>query len=138
MKTKRKVGKSLNVRKLVKHVKEWRLDTENMNKVIKKYPEKFKPEAKKSCATCFYQGADGHKTDTRLPCLDCCLADDHNKHLEWKPKQEEKIVYYCPVDSAYRDFVCGDKEGIAKCTAKKYIIFKECNQPFKLIKVEAQ
>ena len=49
MKTKRKVVKSLNVRKLVKHVKEWRLDTENMNKVIKKYPEKFKPEAKKSC-----------------------------------------------------------------------------------------
>ena len=107
---------------------------------------KTKRKVGKSCGDCRYLWFKGMRENLYGKVRRWTCYYDKNKKackhfmpkIVRKPKQEEKIVYYCPVDSAYRDFVCGDKEGIAKCTAKKYIIFKECNQPFKLIKVEGR
>ena len=150
---KRKVGKSC-LRCRFNHenycsivdIKDWHCSQRNGFKYFE--PQ---PEVKKSCATCFDKYYKVLKIQVNDPAskidpymrgmangliLGYCMITGREPHYIEKPRQEEKIVYYCPVDSAYRDFVCGDKEGIAKCTAKKYIIFKECNQPFKIIKVE--
>ena len=125
MNAKRKVGKSLNVRKLVKHVKEWRLDTENMNKVIKKYPEKFKPEAKKSCTN------EGHCQHRIYG--ECVLKDEFQLQCRyWKPRQEEIEVTIGFINEGNYDFevMCSDNDRLRE------LIPKGSTQKFKLIKVE--
>jgi hypothetical protein len=97
--------------------------------------EKRKPQSEvKNCENCFYQGTDGHKADTRLPCLDCCLADDHNKHLEWKPRQEEVEVTIGFINEGNYDFevMCSDNDRLRE------LIPKGSTLKFKLIPVEGK
>jgi len=133
---KRKVGKSC-LRCRFNHenycsivdIKDWHCSQRNGFKYFEPQPEVKNCE---NCENCFYQGTDGHKADTRLPCLDCCLADDHNKHLEWKPRQEEIEVTIGFINEGNYDFevMCSDNDRLRE------LIPKGSTRKFKLIKVE--
>jgi hypothetical protein len=86
------------------------------------------PEAEKSCENC---GFDENDCCIKLN-VDILERKSHCKN--WKPKQEVKIVYYCPYFDQYDPKEC---ENLETCNARNFgkTNPKECNQPYQLTKL---